>query len=69
MRIAATFTTTPSCGAAGSMNCVGTTTSRPTPGSQGSTPGFASSISSYPTSKRRAMSGIVSSLPTVVFCT
>ena len=41
MRIAATFTTTPSCGAAGSTNCVGTTTSRPTPGSQGSTPGFA----------------------------
>jgi len=46
MRIAATFTTTPSWGAAGNMNCVGTTTSRPAPGSQGSTPGFAVSISS-----------------------
>ena len=41
MRIAATFTTTPSWGAAGNTNCVGTTTSRPTPGSHGSTPGFA----------------------------
>ena len=40
MRIAATLTTTPSCGAAGSTNCVGTTTSRPTPGSHGSTPGI-----------------------------
>ena len=40
MRIAATLTTTPSCGAAGSTNWVGTTTSRPTPGSQGSTPGI-----------------------------
>src|SRR5579871_1342098 len=69
MRIAATFTTTPSCGAAGSTYCVGTMTSRPTPGSQGSTPGFASRISSYPTSKRRAMSGSVSSGPTSVFCT
>jgi hypothetical protein len=46
MRIAAMFTTMPLRSASGSTNCVGTTTSLPTRGIQGSTPGLARTISS-----------------------
>ena len=41
MRITATLMITPSCGAFGKMYAVGTTIDLPSPGSQGSTAGFA----------------------------
>src|ERR1700676_1123759 len=61
--------TMPSRGASGSTKRVGTTTLMPAPGSQGSTPGLARVISSYPTLKRRAISGSVSSFEAIVICT
>src|SRR5882672_11072938 len=69
MRIAARLMITPSRGALGSTNCVGTTIWRPSPGIHGSTPGLARTISSYPTLKRRAISGSVSSFEAIVIWT
>jgi hypothetical protein len=46
MRIAGMLMTMPSRGALGNTNCEGTTMLRSAPGSQGSTPGFARTISS-----------------------
>src|SRR5213082_3226585 len=67
--MAAMLITSPVRGAFGRMNCDGTTISRPSPGSQGSTLGLARTISSYPTLKRRAISLSVSSLLAVTTCT